>query len=201
MVCVSIILSVQYPLMPSIKAGNIRKGTHIRFKNQPYLVTKADFTSPGKGSAFMRCRLKSLQTTSTVEFTFKSNETVEELDISSVKMQYLYHDADEVVFMNQRNYEQASVPIGLLEDQLQLLLPEMEAYVLLFEEKPIGVSLPTKITMTVVRADDAVAGDTVGQAKKEAEVETGLLVQVPLFIKKGEKIIVDTATKQYVSRA
>ncbi len=77
----------------------------------------------------------------------------------------------------------------------------MEAYVLLFEEKPIGVSLPTKVTMTVVRADDAVAGDTVGQAKKEAEVETGLLVQVPLFIKKGEKIIIDTTTKQYVSRA
>lgn len=187
--------------MPSIKAGNIRKGVYIRFKNQPYMVTKADFMSPGKGSAFMRCRLKSLLSNSTVEFTFKSNEIVEELDISSVKMQYLYHDNDEVVFMNQHSFEQANVPIGLLEDQLQLLQPEMEAYVLMFEDKPIGVSLPTKITMTIVRADDAVAGDTVGQAKKEAETETGLIVQVPLFIKKGEKIIVDTATKQYVSRA
>lgn len=187
--------------MSSIKAGNIRKGMYIQFKNQPYMVTKTDFMSPGKGSAFMRCKLKSLDTSSTVEFTFKSNETVEELDIASVKMQYLYHDADEVVFMNQRSFEQANVPIGLLEDQLNLLVPEMEAYVLVFDEKPIGVSLPPKVTMTVVRADEAVAGDTVGQAKKEAEVETGLLVQVPLFVKKGEKIVIDTATKQYVSRA
>lgn len=199
--CVSTYPSVQYPLMPSIKAGNIRKGSYIRFKNQPHMVTKTDFMSPGKGSAFMRCKLKNIDTGSTVEFTFKSNETVEELDIASVKMQYLYHDAEEVVFMNQRSYEQASVPVALLEDQLLLLVPEVEAYVLLFEEKPIGVSLPPKVTLTVTRADDAVAGDTVGQAKKEAELETGLLIQVPLFVKKGEKIIVDTATKQYVSRA
>lgn len=187
--------------MSSIKAGNIKKGSYIRFKNQPYLVTKTDFMSPGKGSAVMRCKLKSLEANSTIEFTFKSNETIEELDIASVKMQYLYHDGDEVVFMNQRSFEQASVPIGLLEDQLDLLVAEMEAYVLLFDEKPIGVSLPPKVTMTVVRADEAVAGDTVGQAKKEAETETGLILQVPLFVKKGEKIVVDTSNKQYVSRA
>lgn len=186
--------------MATIKAGNIKKGSYISFKGKPHQVMKADFMSPGKGSAFMRCKLRNIDSGATVEFTFKSSESVDELEISSVKMQYLYHDADEVVFMNQRSYEQASVPIALLEEQLQLLTPEMEAYVLMFEEKPIGVSLPPKVTLTVARADDAVAGDTVGQAKKEAELETGLVLQVPLFVKKGEKIIVDTATKQYVSR-
>lgn len=187
--------------MPTIKAGNIRKGAYISYKAKPHQVLKADFMSPGKGSAFMRCRLRDLESGGTVEFTFKSSESVEELEINSRRMQYLYHDGDDVYFMNQRDFEQVVVPISLLEEQLDLLTPEMEAYVLLFAEKPIGVSLPPKVVMEVVRAEAAVAGDTVGQAKKEVELSTGLKLMVPLFVKKGDKIIVDTTTKQYFSRA
>lgn len=187
--------------MSTIKAGNITKGIYLAFKDQPHIVTRTTFVSPGKGSAFMRCRLKSVKTGQTVEFTYKSNEMVEELDVQTQRMQYLYHDADEVVFMNERTFEQASAPTKLLEDRLDLLTSEMEVYVLFYEEKAIGASLPAKIKLKVTYAEDAVAGDTVGQAKKEVELETGLKVMAPLFVKKGDVLVIDTDTKQYVSRA
>ena len=183
-----------------IKAGNIKKGSYILFKNQPHQVTKTSFMSPGKGSAFMRLKLKNVKTGNTVEFTYKSNEMVEELDVSSKKMQYLYHDANEVVFMDERTYEQVGVPIKLLSDKLDLLLPEVNVYLLIIDEQAVGVSLPPKIKLKVKRAENAVAGDTVGGAKKEIELETGLKVQAPLFIKTGETVVVDTDTKQYVGR-
>lgn len=186
--------------MSSIKAGNIRKGSYILFKQSPHMVTKTEFVSPGKGSAFMRCRLRSIKTSNTVEFTFKSNESVEELDVASQKMQYLYHDADEVVFMNPQNFEQAAVPMALIEDKVDLLLPEMDCYILMYEDKAIGVSLPPKVRLKVVKAVDAAGGDTVGQAKKEVELETGLKVQAPLFVKVDDVLIIDSDSKLYVSR-
>jgi len=191
---------VEYHSMSVVKAGNITKGMYLDFKSQPYMVTKTTFVSPGKGSAFMRCRLKSVKTGQTVEFTYKSNEMVEELDVQTQRMQYLYHDADEVVFMNERTFEQASAPTKLLEDKLDLLTSAVEVYVLFYEDKAIGASLPTKIKLKVVKADHAVAGDTVGQAKKEVELETGLRVMAPLFVKVGDILIIDTDSKQYVSR-
>ena len=186
--------------MSFIKAGNIAKGTYLKFKDQPHMVTQTSFMSPGKGSAFMRCRLKSLKTGQTVEFTYKSNEMVEELEVTTQRLQYLYHDSDEVVFMNERSFEQISVPVKLLEDKLDLLTSELEVYVMFYEEKAIGASLPPKIKLKVTHADHAVAGDTVGQAKKEVELETGLRIMAPLFVKSGDTLIIDTDTKQYVSR-
>lgn len=187
--------------MSFIKAGNISKGIYLKFKDQPYMVTQTSFMSPGKGSAFMRCRLKSVKTGQTVEFTYKSNEMVEELEVSTQRLQYLYHDPDEVVFMNSSTFEQVSVPVSLLEDKLNLLSSELEVYVMFYDEKAIGASLPTKIQLKVAHADHAVAGDTVGQAKKEVELETGLKVMAPLFVKVGDVLVIDTDTKQYISRA
>ena len=183
-----------------IKAGNIRKGSYILFKNQPHQVTNTRIMSPGKGSAFMRLKLKNVKTSNTIEFTYKSNEMVEELDVSSNKMQYLYHDVNDVVFMDERNYEQVSVPISLLKDKLDLLKPEITVYVLIINGQAVGVSLPPKIKLKVKRAENAVAGNTVGGAKKEIELETGLKIQAPLFIKTGETVVIDTTTKQYVGR-
>jgi len=183
-----------------IKAGNIRKGSYILFKNQPHQVTKTSFMSPGKGSAFMRLKLKNIKTNNTVEFTYKSNEIVEELDVTSKKMQYLYHDNQEVVFMDERNYEQTSLPVKLLKNKLNLLTPALNVYILIINDQAVGVTLPPKIKIKVVKAESAVAGDTVSGAKKEIELETGLRVTAPLFIKTGETVTVDTETKQYVGR-
>lgn len=183
-----------------INGGNIKKGSYIMFKGEPCLVTMTEFVSPGKGSAFMRTKLKSVKTGNVVEFTFKSVEMVEEADVSSAEMQYLYQDGDDFAFMNPRTYEQLTVPGNLMKEYLPYLLPEQMMYVMLFNDAPIGVRFPNKVTLKVTDAPDAVAGGRINAPKKKVTVETGYEIDVPLFIKTGESIIVDTTTGAYVSR-
>ena len=185
----------------TIKAGNIKKGSYILFKNAPCLVTKTDFMSPGKGSAVMRAKVKNVKTGFSQEYTFKSTENVEEVEVSSRELQYLYADDTEVVFMDQRTFEQVSVDRALVEEQIDLLTSEAMVYVVFYDEKAIGVHLAPKVTLKITYSEESTAGNTVGQARKVAEVETGLKVMVPLFVKTGDSIIIDTATKEYVSRA
>lgn len=184
-----------------IKAGTIRKGMYIRFKNEPFLVTKTDFMSPGKGSAFMRCKLKGLKTGSTQDFTYKSTESVEVLEISSQKMQYLYQDGNDYVFMDAKTFDQVTIDGKFIGEQSALLTPDVSVYVMKDDEEIIGVSFPDKVTLKVTEAQDADSGNTVGQAKKMVTLETGLEVMVPVFIKQGELIIVDSASMTYFSRA
>lgn len=184
----------------AFKAGNIRKGMYILHKNVPHYVTKTDFISPGKGSAFMRAKLKNAETGNTQEYTFKSTETMEEVDVSSREMQFLYADASEATFMDPRDFDQVSVPVSLIGKQVQLLTSDSKVYILMYQDKAIGVTLPPKVTLTIAHAENAAAGNTVGQARKEAELETGLKVLVPVFVKTGEKVVIDTATCAYVSR-
>ncbi len=173
---------------------------YLLYKNQPFLVTKTDFMSPGKGSAFMRVKMKGVKSESTQEFTYKSNESVEQLDITSVEMQFLYEDANDVVFMNPRSYEQVEVSRKLLEDKLDLLTPDVKVYIMFYDNEAIGASLPPKVTLEVVQAEQAVAGNTVGQARKEVTLVSGLVIQAPLFVKVGDKLVIDTDSKTYVSR-
>jgi elongation factor P len=189
------------PLMPEFtKGGNIRKGMYIKFKNDPFLVVKADFMSPGKGSAFMRVRFKNARTGSTQDFTYKSTETVEVLDVVSKQMQFLFQDGEDMVFMDPRTYEQTTVLGSLVEDYKKLLTPEIQVYILLYNDNPIGVTLPPKVRLKVAQAEHAVGGDTVGGAKKNVTLETGLVVQAPLFVNEGDTLIIDTETQTYVSR-
>jgi len=183
-----------------INGGNIRKGSYIMFKGEPHMVTLTEFVSPGKGSAFTRTKLKSLKTGNVVEFTFKSTESVEEADVQTIEMQYLYQDGSDFMFMNPRNYEQVSVPASVMEEYLPYLLPEQTMYVVFYNDQPIGIRFPNKVTLKVVYAEDAVAGGRVNAPKKKVKVETGYEIDVPLFIKEGEMIVVDTTTGTYVSR-
>lgn len=185
----------------TIKAGNIRKGSYILYKNEPHYVTKTEFMSPGKGSAVMRVKMRNVKSGNSLEWTFKSTENIEEVEVNSWEMQYLYDDGSDVVFMDPRSYDQVSVARALVEDQIDLLTSDAMVYVIFYDEQAIGVRLPPKVTLSIAHTEEATAGNTVGQAKKEAELETGAKVMVPLFVKTGDKIIVDTATKLYVSRA
>lgn len=187
--------------MSTIKAGNLQKGIYIKYKNEPYEVTKAEFYAPGKGSAICRTKLKSVKTGNTVEFTFKSNESVEELDVMAREMQYSYMDGEDVIFMDPRTYDQVMVPRILLEDKVGYLISELTMYLVFLDEQVIGVRFPQKVTLTVTHAEDDVAGDTVNSPKKQVTVETGISIHAPLFIKTGDRIIVDTTTGEYVSRA
>lgn len=184
----------------TIKAGNIRKGAYILFKNEPHLVTKTDFVSPGKGSAFMRAKLKNVKTDNSIEFTFKSMESVEELEINTKQMQFLYDDGESLVFMDPRTYDQVEVSRSLCEDKVGFLTAELEVYILFFEEKAIGIRVPQKVTLEVTYAEDATAGNRVNAPKKPVTVETGITIQAPLFVNTGDKIIVDTDSGEYVSR-
>jgi len=187
--------------MPMINGGNIKKGSYILFKNQPALVTKTEFVAPGKGSAFMRARMKFVKTGSTQEFTFKSVEPVEEIDMIISEMQYLYVDGDEVIFMDPRTFEQVSIHKDLLEEKVGYLIPELTMYILFYNDEAIGVRFPMNVKLKVTYAEDATAGNRVNAPKKPVTVETGIEVQVPLFVRTGDIVIIDTDTGDYVSRA
>lgn len=187
--------------MANLKAGNIKKGIFILHNGQPHVVSKTQFVSPGKGSAFTRARLRNLKTGATIEFVFKSHDSVEEIEVESREMQFLYLAGDEVVFMDPRSYEQVTIPVALLDGNELFLIAEMKVYIQLYQEKAIGVSLPPKVTMVVDQAEEAIAGDRQTAGKKTVTMETGLTVQAPLFIKKGDKLIIDVETGSYVSRS
>lgn len=186
--------------MANINAGNIEKGTYIIFKGVPQQVTKAEFMAPGKGSPIMRAKFKNVTTGAASEFTFKTNESVEVAEVEKKEMQYLYKDGENVIFMDPKTFEQAEIPATLLEDQLVFLIPDLKCWVLWYEEKAIGISLPPHVNLKVIEAPESVAGNRVNSPKKLVKLETGLEVQAPIFIKEGEMVVIDTATGEYLSR-
>ena len=187
--------------MSKVKAGNIKKGMYLLHHNTPHKVVHKKFVSPGKGSAFTRTKLKNLKTSAIIEYTFKSHDTVEEVYVKSRQMQFLYKNGNDAVFMDPRSYEQTELPGSIVKEDLDYLVPQMNVHVSFYEEKPIGISLPPKVTMKVEKAPRAVAGDRQNAGTKPVTMETGLVVQAPLFIEKDEKLIIDTETGEYVSRA
>lgn len=186
--------------MSTIKAGNIKKGSYILYKDLPHYVIKTQFVSLGKGSAFTRVKMRDMRNGSNLEFNFKSHDNVEELDVETKEMQFLYHDGNEIVFMDPRNYEQLSVSKHILGDKSLMLTSEIKVYLTVFEEQVIGVVLPPKVRMKVAESHDAIAGDRQTAGKKPVVMESGLTVQAPLFIKTGDTLLVDTETAAYVSR-
>ena len=183
-----------------IKAGAIDKGMFLLIKDDPHLVVEREFVNPGKGSAFVRLKLKNLITGQVLKPVMKSQDNVEEVTVIEKPCQYLYVDGDAYHFMDNESYEQFTVPLEGFEDKQNFMI-EGETYkVVLWEEKPIDVKLPTKIVYTVTEASEGVKGDTVTKTTKPVKIETGLVVRVPLFIKEGERIMVNTETKEYVER-
>lgn len=189
------------PVMAMINGGNIRKGSYILFKGQPHSVQKTEFVSPGKGSAFTRAKLKNVKSGSVQEFTFKSSEMVEELDVLSKEMQFSYDDGDDVVFMDPRTYEQVNVARDLVEEKLGFLTPDAMVFVLIYDDLPIGIRFPNTVKLKVKYAEDATAGNRVNAPKKPVEMETGITIHAPLFVKTGDVLIIDTETGQYLSRS
>ena len=187
--------------MAKVKAGNIDNGMFLMHNSKPHRVIKKKFVSPGKGSAFTRTKLKNLETGAIIEHVFKSHDTLDEVFVESKQMQFLYRNGDQLVFMDPRSYDQVELSADILGEDVNFMVAEITVFISFYEGKPIGVSLPPKVTMTVVESEDAIAGDRSNAGTKPVTVETGLVVQVPLFIKQGEKLIIDTDSGSYVSRA
>jgi elongation factor P len=186
--------------MSTINAGNIAKGIFIIFKGTPHYVTKTEFMSPGKGSPVMRVKMRNVKTAAATEFTYKSNEQVETAEVDKKDMSFLYNDGNEVVFMDQNTFEQASVPVSLMEDKVGFLTPNIKCAILWYEEKAIGISLPPNVALKVTEAPESIAGNRVNAPKKLVTLETGLQIQAPIFIRTGDTISVDTTSGEYLAR-
>lgn len=186
--------------MDTVNAGNLTKGMYITFKGAPHAVIKTEFMSPGKGTPVMRARLRNAITGVIQEYTYKSAESVELVEVVKKELQFLYRDGDDIVFMNPKTYEQESLPIALLENKLGFLVQDLKCYVLFYQEKPIGIDLPPNVVLKVTEAEDSVAGNRVNAPKKPVKLETGISIEAPIFIKVGDKISVDTTSGSYISR-
>ncbi|NCS72067.1 MAG: elongation factor P [Candidatus Magasanikbacteria bacterium] len=180
----------------------IKKGAVIRHQDQLYIVTDFQFVNPGKGAAFFKTKLKGLSIDKGLEITYKSGENVDVVEVYKVSMQYLYHNGSMYSFMNQDTYETVDIPDDILGNDAKYLKEGLIVIVSTHEGTPVSVQLPKKVTYKVASAPPAVKGDTAsGNVTKDVELENGLGVKVPIFIKEGEEILVNTETGDYDSRA
>ncbi len=187
-------------IMAVISTSQFKRGIYIIFQNEPHMIVDTSFVSPGKGSAFYRTKLKNLYTGRIIEYTYKSGEKVEEVLVETHEAEYSYFDGSNYVFIEPRTFEQYIVPVEIVGDDKVYLKEGLLYRIKFYEETPVGISLPKTIAYTVVEAENSVKGDTATNATKQAVLDTGLKVQVPLFIKMGEEILVSTETGAYLSR-
>ena len=184
-----------------MNVSELKSGTAMHFKNGSWVVVSAQFVNPGKGGAFSRVKLKNLETNQVIENTFKSTENIEEIDVERKKAQFLYNTGTEFFFMDNDSYEQFSLEKIAIGEGDKYLLDGTQCYVLYIEGKPVSVQLPAKMDFKVIEAPPGVKGDTATGGSKEVVIETGTRIKVPLFIKEGEKICVNTEDGTYVSKA
>ena len=184
-----------------INVNDIKNGMTLIIEDNIYQVVEFLHVKPGKGSAFMKTKLKNLRTGGTVERTFNTNVKFEKANINRSSVQYLYNTGNTYNFMNMETYEQIELTDDQVGENKKYLLENMLVDIVMFEGELLGIVLPDKVEFTVVETEPAVKGNSTNNALKDAYVETGLLVKVPLFIEQGEKILVTTADGKYSSRA
>jgi len=183
-----------------IRGGDIAKGSCLLQNGQPYLVVEREFHTPGKGTAIVRVKMKSIKDGGVLTLTIPTQQEVEDAQVDYHKCQYQYADLESYHFMDNESYEQYDVPIAD-HPSTKYYLKEGESYDLTFwEGKVIDIKVPYKVVFIVAESENYVKGDTVSGATKPIVTETGLTVRVPLFIKQGEKIRVNTETNEYVER-
>ncbi|NJK40662.1 MAG: elongation factor P [Acaryochloridaceae cyanobacterium SU_2_1] len=183
-----------------ISSNDFRPGVSIELDGSVWRVVEFLHVKPGKGSAFVRTKLKNVQTGSVVERTFRAGETVPQANLEKRVMQHTYKDADQFVFMDMDSYEEASLSEQQIGDRIKYLKEGMEVNVIQWGEQVLEVELPISVILEVTETDPGVKGDTATGGTKPATVETGAQVMVPLFISTGERIKIDTRTDSYIGR-
>jgi elongation factor P len=182
------------------ETSDVRKGLKIQIDGDPFVVVDFQFVKPGKGNAFTRCKLKNMITGAVLDRTYRSGEKLQPASMEERNMQYLYNDESGYHFMDQQSYEQVAIPGDTLADEARFLKENLEVQVLFFEDTPISISLPNFVELQVTETEPGVKGDTVSGARKPATLETGAVINVPLFIERGEKLRIDTRSGEYVER-
>ncbi len=184
----------------TLTAGDLRKGLKIEIDGEPYIIVDFEFSKPGKGQALYRCRLKNMITGSQFDRTYRSGDKFQSADLEEQDMQFLYKQGDSYHFMNTTSYEQIELSAAQAGEATNFLIDNLVVSMLLFQGRPIGINLPNFVELKVVRSDPGIKGDTAAGATKPATMETGYIIQVPLFIEEGEILKIDTRTGTYVER-
>ena len=185
----------------NININDIKNGMTIIIDGNLCTIQEFQHVKPGKGPAFVRIKLKNLRTGSTVEQTFNTNIKVTKAHIDKNVVQYLYTSGDNFVFMNNQTYEQIEVPRSVLGEDAEFVKEGIDIAIDFYEGEIIGISLPEKIEYKVIETSEAVKGNTATNAQKDATIETGKVIKVPLFISEGEMILVSTKDGKYAGRA
>ena len=181
--------------------NDIKNGMTISYEGNIYQVVEFQHVKPGKGSAFVKTKLKNLRTMSTQEITFNAGIKLEKANVQKKALSYLYNSGDTYVFMDNNTYEQLEINKNMLEDYIKFLKEGLVVEIVSYEGEVIGINLPEKVSYKVIETEQAVKGNTTSGAMKDATIETGYTVKVPLFISEGEEIIITTSDGKYSSRA
>jgi elongation factor P len=183
-----------------IDTSEFRNGLKIEIDGEPFEIISFQHVKPGKGSAFVRTKIKSLISGRLLEPTFRSGDKVDRAEVEEREMQFLYASDGEYHFMDAKTYDQTFLSAEQLGDARNFLKENINAHILFYKGKPIGVSLQNAVDLKVVECDPGVRGDTVSGAQKPAKLESGYVVQVPLFINEGDVLRIDTRTGEYLTR-
>jgi len=186
--------------MPAITTNDLKNGITLQLDNGLFTIVEFQHVKPGKGGAFVRTKLRNARTGAVIERTFNAGIRVEQAILEKRDMQYLYGDAGDYVFMDSVSYDQINVPRESLGEAADYLVPSMVANIATHEGEIIGVELPAAVELTITETEPGIQGDRVSGARKPATLETGLVVQVPLFVNIGDKIKVDTRSGDYITR-
>jgi elongation factor P len=190
------------PSAAVISTNQFKNGTHIEVDGRVFRIVEFQHVKPGKGGAFVRSKLKRVDDGAVIDKTFKAGEKFRPVRTETRKMQFLYESGDNAVFMDNSTYEQTEVPKAVVGDALKWVPPNSDVDLLYVDDRPTGAQPPSAAELTVTQTDPGLRGDTAsGGGSKPATLETGVVVQVPLFIDEGERVRVDTRSGEYVSRA
>ncbi len=180
--------------------SDFRNGLKILYEGEPFVIVEFQHVKPGKGNAFTRTKIKNLITGRVLDPTFKSGDKLGRPDLEEKEMQYLYREGDMLTFMDTTTYDQLMIEGSVLGESTQWLSENCNVAVLLWNGKPIGVTLPNFVELKIVECEPGVRGDTASNVTKPAKLESGATVAVPLFVNEGERIRIDTRSGQYVER-
>jgi elongation factor P len=184
----------------TVNTNQFKNGMHIELDGQVWRIVEFQHVKPGKGGAFVRTKLKGLDSGAVVDRTFRAGEKFSRVHTEVKNVQYLYDDGSDVHFMDAETYEQFAVPRSELEEELPFMQPNATVQVLEVNGKPSGVQMPASVELTVVETEPGVKGDTVSNVTKPATLETGAVVNVPLFVNVGDRLKVDPRERRYISR-
>ena len=184
-----------------VNTNQFKNGMHIELEGGVWRIVGFQHVNPGKGAAFVRTKVKNIDSGAVVDRTFRAGVKFARVYTETKNMQYLYDSGDEVVLMDEQTYEQMNLPRALVADELPYLQPTSNVQLLMVGGKPSGIQLPSSVELEVTETEPGVKGDTVSNVTKPATLETGAVVQVPLFVNVGERIKVDPREGRYISRA